>query len=215
MARLDPRILGVYVVTSGPSVAGRSHGAIVSAAVKGGATAVQLRAPELIDEELLPLAMSSTQSCAEAGIPLLVNDRVEVAVNAGTAGAHVGQGDDPATARGRLGPERILGVSVANAEDVWVAEMAGADYLGVTVWATGTKPEAVPIGLDGLRDIAAATALPLVGIGGIHVGNAREVLAAGATGIAVIGAVAAAEEPAEAVRELRALVDAFREERSR
>lgn len=214
MARLDPRILGVYVVTSGPSVAGRSHGAIVSAAVEGGATAVQLRAPELADDELLPLAMSSTQTCAEAGIPLLVNDRVGVAVNAGTAGAHVGQGDDPATARGRLGPERILGVSVANAEDVWVAEMAGADYLGVTVWATGTKPDAVPIGLDGLRDIAAATALPLVGIGGIHVGNAREVLAAGATGIAVIGAVAAATDPVEAVRELRALVETFQGERS-
>jgi thiamine-phosphate pyrophosphorylase len=214
MARLDPRTLGVYVVTSGASVTGRNHRAIVSAAVEGRATAVQLRAPELADDELLPLAMSSTQECAEAGIPLLVNDRVEVAMGAGAAGAHVGQGDDPATARGRLGPERILGVSVGNAEDVWVAEMAGADYLGVTVWATGTKPDAVPIGLEGLRDITAATALPVVGIGGIHVGNAREVLAAGATGIAVIGAVAAAEDPVEAVRELRALVDAFQEERS-
>ncbi len=215
MARLDPRALGVYVVTSGTSVAGRSHRAIVSAAVEGGATAVQLRAPELADDELLPLASSSAETCEAAGIPLLVNDRIEVAVGAGAAGAHVGQGDDPGTARARLGAERILGVSVRNAEDVWVAEMAGADYLGVTVWATGTKPDAVPIGLDGLRDVAAATALPVVGIGGIHRGNARDVLAAGATGIAVIGAVAAAQDPVEAVRELRTLVDAFQEERSR
>ena len=215
MARLDPRTLSVYVVTSGTRVAGRSHRTIVSAAVQGGATAVQLRAPELADDELMPLASSSTETCAEAGIPLLVNDRIEVAVGAGASGAHVGQGDDPATARGRLGPERILGVSVRNAEDVWVAEMAGADYLGVTVWATGTKPEAVPIGLEGLRDVSAATALPVVGIGGIHVGNAREVLAAGAAGVAVIGAVAAAEDPVEAVRELRAVVDAFQEKRSR
>lgn len=209
MARLDPRTLGVYVVTSGSSIAGRSHRDIVSAAVLGGATAVQLRAPELVDDELMPLASSLVETCAEAGIPLLVNDRIEVAVGSGAVGAHVGQDDDPVTARGRLGPERILGVSVGNAEDVWVAEMAGADYLGATVWATDTKPDAVPIGLEGLRDVAAATALPVVGIGGVHVGNAREVLTAGAAGIAVIGAVAAAEDPVEAVRELRALVDTF------
>ena len=215
MARLDPRTLRVYVVTSGSSVAGRSHRVIASAAALGGATAVQLRAPELVDDELMPLASSLVETCAEAGIPLLVNDRIDVAVGSGAAGGHVGQDDDPSTARGRLGPERILGVSVENAEDVWVAEMAGADYLGVTVWATDTKPDAVPIGLEGLHDVAAATALPVVGIGGVHVGNAREVLAAGAAGIAVIGAVAAAEDPVEAVRELRALVDAFHEERHR
>jgi thiamine-phosphate pyrophosphorylase len=211
MARLDPRTLRLYVVTSGTSVTGRGHQAVASAAVRGGATAVQLRAPELADDELMPLASSLVETCAEAGIPLLVNDRIGVAVDSGAAGAHVGQDDDPATARGRLGPEHILGVSVRNAEDVWVAEMAGADYLGVTVWATGTKPEAVPVGLDGLRDVAAATALPVVGIGGIHAGNAREVLAAGAAGVAVISAVADAEDPVGAVRELRALVDAVSE----
>jgi thiamine-phosphate pyrophosphorylase len=214
MARLDPRTLGVYVVTS-ETVAGRSHREIASAALEGGATAVQLRAPELADDELAPLASSLVAMCAEAEVPLVVNDRVEVAVEAGAAGAHVGQGDDPASARGRLGPERLLGVSVRSAEDVWVAEMAGADYLGVTVWATTTKPEAVPIGLEGLREVAGATALPVVGIGGIHAGNARDVLAAGATGIAVISAVAAAEDPVAAVRALRALVDGFHEERSR
>jgi thiamine-phosphate pyrophosphorylase len=101
---------------------------------------------------------------------------------------------------------------VRNAEDVWVAEMAGADYLGVTVWGTGTKPEAVPVGLEGLREVAAATALPVVGIGGIHAENAREVLVAGAAGIAVISAVADADDPVAAVRELRALVDAVSEE---
>jgi thiamine-phosphate pyrophosphorylase len=211
MARLDPRALRLYVVTTGTSVSGRTHRAIASAAVQGGATAVQLRGPELGDDELLPLASSLVETCAEAGIPLLVNDRIEVAVHSGATGAHVGQEDDPATARRRLGPERVLGVSVRNAEDVWVAEMAGADYLGVTVWATDTKPEAVPVGLDGLRDVAAATALPVVGIGGIHAGNAREVLDAGAVGIAVIGAVAEAEDPVGAVRELRALVDAISE----
>ena len=215
MARIDPTTLRVYVVTSEHVVPGRTHRDIAMAALDGGATAVQLRAPELADEELAPLASSLVAMCGVAGVPLLVNDRVEVAVESGATGAHVGQRDDLATARGRLGPERTLGVSVGNAEDAWVAEMAGADYLGVTVWATATKPEAEPVGLEGLREVAGATALPVVGIGGIHAGNARDVLKAGATGIAVIGAVATADDPVAAVRALRALVDEFREENAR
>jgi thiamine-phosphate pyrophosphorylase len=212
MARLDPRRLGVYVVTSG---IGSGHREIAAAAITGGATAVQLRAPELADDELAPLATSLVEMCGDAGVPLLVNDRVDVAVDSGAAGAHVGQNDDPGSARGRLGAERILGVSVMSAEEAWVAEMAGADYLGVTVWATATKPDAVAIGLEGLRDVAGATALPVVGIGGIDEGNAREVFAAGAAGIAVIGAVASAEDPVEAVRALRTVVDDFYDESSR
>jgi thiamine-phosphate pyrophosphorylase len=209
MARLDPRRLGVYVVTSD---GGPSHREIASAAIEGGATAVQLRAPELADDELEPLASSLVQMCGDAGVPLFVNDRVDIAVGSGAAGAHVGQEDDPGTARRRLGPDRMLGVSVGSAEEAWVAEMAGADYLGITVWATATKPEAVPIGLAGLRDVAGATALPVVGIGGIDARNARDVLEAGAAGIAVISAVASADDPVEAVRALRGLVDDFYEE---
>jgi thiamine-phosphate pyrophosphorylase len=211
-ASLDPKTLAVYVVTSGMPVGGGSHRAIASAAVEGGATAVQLRAPELADDELAPLASSLVALCGDAGVPLLVNDRIDVAVDCGATGAHVGQDDDPSVARARLGPERILGVSVGSVGEARSAHAAGADYLGVTVWATATKPEAVPIGLEGLRDVAGATAVPVVGIGGIHAGNAREVLAAGAAGIAVIGAVAGAKDPIGAVRELRTLVDRFHEE---
>ena len=209
MARLDPRRLGVYVVTSDT---GPGHREIVSAAIEGGATAVQLRAPELADDQLETLATSLVELCGDSGLPLLVNDRIDIAVASGAAGAHVGQDDDPGTARGRLGPDRILGVSVMSAEEAWVAEMAGADYLGVTVWTTATKPEAVAIGLEGLRDVAGATALPVVGIGGIDAGNAREVLLAGAAGVAVIGAVASANDPVEVVRALRTLVDDVYEE---
>jgi thiamine-phosphate pyrophosphorylase len=212
MARLDPRRLGVYVVTSDT---GPGHRELASAALKGGATAVQLRAPELAEGDLEALAASLVELCGDVGVPLLVNDRVDIAVASGAAGAHVGQDDDPGTARGRLGPERILGVSVMSAEEAWVAEMAGADYLGVTVWGTATKPEAVAIGLEGLRDVARATALPVVGIGGIDEGNAREVLAAGAAGIAVIGAVASAQDPVEAVRALRTVVDDYYDESPR
>jgi thiamine-phosphate pyrophosphorylase len=142
----------------------------------------------------------------------LVNDRVEVAVGCDASGAHVGHDQDPGEARRLLGPERILGVSVTNPEEARAAEAAGADYLGVTVWETSTKPEALAIGLEGIRAVAGATPLPVVGIGGINAGNAHDVLAAGAAGIAVISAVATSDDPTQAVRDLRASVDDFYEE---
>ena len=212
MERLGARALDLYVVTTGTLLSGRAHGEVAAAALEGGASAIQLRAPELADDRLLPLATSLAAMCEDAGALFVVNDRVDVAVEIGAAGAHVGQGDELARARDRLGPERLLGISVGTVEEARRAEDAGADYLGVTVWSTTTKPEAVPVGLDGLRDVAAATALPIVGIGGIHAGNAREVLAAGASGVAVISAVAAAPDPTEAVRGLRTAIDGFYED---
>jgi len=207
MRRPDPQMLRVYVVTSGTVDPRRTHEDIVEAAIEGGATAVQLRAPELRDEELAALVPALADRCRRAGIPLVVNDRVDVAVASGASGAHVGQEEDAGTARARLGPDRVLGISVGTPDEAWTAERAGADYLGVTVWATDTKPDARPVGIDGLREVAAATALPVVGIGGIDAGNAAGVLEAGAAGIAVIGAVAAADDPVAAVRSLRDVVD--------
>lgn len=123
----------------------------------------------------------------------------------------MGQDEDVGAIRERLGSDTILGVSVADVDGARTAEQADADYLGVTVWSTSTKPEAVPLGIEGLREIVSATALPVVGIGGIDVTSARDVLAAGASGIAVISAVAAADDPVRAVRELRASIDGFSE----
>ena len=207
MRRSDPRMFRVYVVTSGTVDPRRTHEEIAEAAIAGGATAVQLRAPELSDGELAVLARVLVARCRDARVPLIVNDRVDLAVTSGASGAHVGQDDDLGTARARLGPELLLGISVGTPDEARAAERAGADYLGVTVWATGTKPEARPIGLDGLHDVAAATALPVVGIGGIDAGNASDALEAGAAGIAVIGVVATADDPVAAVRSLRDVVD--------
>ena len=215
MARLEPRALDLYVVTTGTLVSGRAHGEIATAAGEGGATAVQLRAPELPDDRLLPLAAVLARTCGEAGVLFIVNDRIEVAIRCDAAGAHVGQDEDLEAVRGRLGPERILGVSVGSVEEARVAASVGADYLGVTVWETPTKPEAVGMGLEGIRAVAGATRLPVVGIGGIDIRNARDVLGAGAAGIAVISAVATADDPTGAVRELRSLVDDCYEERHR
>jgi len=210
---LDPRSLEVYVVTSGRFGSSRDHRSIAAAAIAGGATAIQLRAPELGDDELLPIASEIAAMCRDGRAAFLVNDRVDVALRCGADGVHVGQDTDAARVRERIGPERILGVSVADAADAVVAERGGADYLGVTVWATPSKPDAIPRGLAGLRDVVLATSLPVVGIGGISASNARLVLEAGAAGIAVISAVAAAGDPVSATHELVDLVQRFRERR--
>jgi thiamine-phosphate diphosphorylase len=191
-------------------LAGRDHGDVASAALEGGAGALQLRAPELDDRALLPLAADLAARCRDAGVLFVVNDRVDVALASGAAGAHVGQDEDAVWARQRLGPDRVLGLSVGSAAAARAAQRAGADYLGVTVWATATKPEARARGLEGLRQVVVATPLPVVGIGGITAENAAQVLEAGVAGVAVISAVAAADDPVEAVRELRREVDAAR-----
>ncbi len=201
MTSFDHRSLRVYVVTSSGLVPGRGHLDVALAAIEGGATAVQLRAPELADAELRPLAADLAGRCRDAGVLFVVNDRADVAAEVG-AGAHVGQGDDPAAARERLGEDGVLGISVSNVEEALAASGAGADYLGITVWATRTKPEATPQGIHGVRAVVEAVDLPVVAIGGIDAVNAREVLEAGASGVAVVSAVGAAPDPVAATRAL-------------
>jgi thiamine-phosphate pyrophosphorylase len=206
---LDPRSLSVYVLTSSGYVQGRGHLEVGLAAIEGGATAIQLRAPALGDGDLLPIATELANRCREAHVLFLVNDRVEVAIASGADGAHVGRDDDPLGARERLGPERILGVSVLAPGEAEVAEAAGADYLGVTIWVTPTKPDAVPVDLDGLRAIVRTTRLPVVGIGGIHIGNVCDVLAAGAAGVAVVSGIGAAPDPVAATARFATVVRSF------
>jgi thiamine-phosphate pyrophosphorylase len=204
--RLDARSLSVYVVTSSGFVSGRGHLEVGRAAIEGGATALQLRAPTLTDQELLAVAEELEGRCRAAEVLFVINDRVDIAARAGSAGAHVGQGDGPERARTILGDGRVLGVSVSTPEEARAAERADADYLGVTVWSTSTKPEAVGIGLEGLRTVAEATGLPVVGVGGIGPGNARDVLEAGAAGVAVVSTVGAAPDPVAATAALAAAI---------
>lgn len=210
-SEIDPRALSVYVVTSSGFRPGRGHREVALSAIEGGATAIQLRAPELDDDETASMVAELAERCAARDVLFVVNDRVEVAAAAGV-GAHVGQGDRPADARGRLGPGAVLGVSVSTPEEAVLAESAGADYVGVTVWETSTKPEADPRGLDGLRAVATATSVPVVGIGGIDARNAPWVLEAGASGIAVVSAVGAAPDPVAATRQLVEVVRSMRSE---
>jgi thiamine-phosphate pyrophosphorylase len=205
----------VYVITTGPAQArGRSHLEIADAAIRGGATAVQLRMKDAPARAVVETARTIAGRCREAGVAFIVNDRIDVALASAADGAHVGQDDLPAaSARALLGAAPLLGVSAATVEEAGEAAWAGADYLGVgAVYATATKADAGgAVGLARIREVAAACDLPVVGIGGITIANAAAVIRAGAAGVAVITAVTMADDMAEATRRLRQEVDRTRD----
>ena len=200
----------VYVITDSRQARGRAHREIVEAAIKGGATAVQLRMKEEPARLIVETARQIAPLCRAAGVTFIVNDRADVAMIAGADGVHIGQDDLPAReVRALMGPAAVIGVSAATVEEAMAAERAGADYLGVgAIYATATKADAgAPVGLDRLRELHRAVRLPLVGIGGITADTAAAVMRAGAAGVAVITAVALAEDMAAAVRRIRGEVD--------
>lgn len=214
MAATDLR-LGVYVVTSSPTGDPAEHARIARAAWRGGADVVQVRGPRLHRPQLAELAVELAEEAGRHGARLIVNDDPQVAVRSGAHGLHVGQGDLARLGRVRelravLGPNRILGVSVDDPTQAGTAADEGADYLGVTVHGTATKPEARAHGLEGLRAITAATHLPVVAIGGLTPASTAEVLRAGAAGVAVVSWVGQAQDPEAATRELVAAVRAAR-----
>jgi len=203
--------LSVYLVADPTATRGRPLLDVVAAAVRGGATLVQLRDKEGGGRATVEGARALVALLRPLGVPLVVNDRVDVAVAAGADGAHVGQRDLPAAdARRLLGPEAILGVSASSAAEARAVDDDVADYVGAgPVFATGSKADAEPpTGLDGLAAICAATALPVVGIGGITADNAASVVATGARGVSVISAVCGADDPEAAVRALARAVRA-------
>ncbi len=203
----------VYVVTDRDLAGARPIGSIVAAALDGGAGILQVREKNLPSRAFYTLVLALLRVARPLGRPLIVNDRVDIALAAGAEGVHVGQSDLPCEAVRRMaGPDLILGVSVGTVAEAVAAERAGADYLGVSpVFATPTKTDAPPAtGLDGLRRIRQAVRVPLVAIGGIHAGNAAEVIRAGADGVAVVSAVMAAEDPRAAAAGLLRAVTAGR-----
>ncbi len=199
----------LYVITDAKLSRGRSNRAVIAAAIRGGATIVQYRAKNTSTRQMIEEALELRELCHAQGIPLIINDRVDVALAVDADGVHVGQDDMPAAfARRLIGPGKILGVSAENVKEAQTAIAEGADYLGVgAVFATGTKADAgEPIGLQGLMRVARASAVPIVGIAGINAKNAASVIRAGAVGVAVISAVVSADDVESAVRELRRIV---------
>ena len=209
----DTPDLRLYLVTDRALGRGRSLVDLVRRAVEGGVTIVQLREKQAGTREFIGLAEELQDLLAPLRVPLVINDRIDVALAVGAAGVHVGQSDMPvAMARRLLGERGLLGVSVSNIEEVVRAEADGADYLGVSpIYATPTKTDTVtPVGFVGLSSLRAATRLPLVAIGGLHADNVIPVIKHGADGVAVVSAIMAADDPCEAARTLRARIDGAR-----
>ncbi len=186
-------------------------------AVRGGVSAVQLRDKTASTRELVALARALLAALHGTGVPLIINDRLDVALAAGADGLHVGQDDlDVADARKWLPTHALLGLSAETVEHVQTATRRArsrrcrVDYLGLgPIFSTATKPDAAaPLGLHGLLAARAATSLPLVAIGGIHAANVSALRAAGADGIAVVSAIMAAEDAFAAARALRTPFDA-------
>jgi thiamine-phosphate pyrophosphorylase len=183
--------------------------------VDGGATLVQLRDKKAETRELVARARAIKTALAGSFVPLLINDRVDVALAAGSDGVHVGQDDmTPQDARHLLGREAIIGLSIKTVAQAQAAPVELIDYVGIGgVFITGSKDNPdPPIGLAGLEQIIAvmrkrAPSMPVCGIAGIDHSNAADVIAAGADGVAVISVLSVAHDPGAAARDLRAIVD--------
>ncbi len=202
--------LTLYLVIGPDDVPGRSVAAVTAAAVAGGVTLVQLRDKTAPDAEMAELALSLQEILAPRALPLIVNDRIELARDVGAAGVHLGIDDRPAVeAREALGPEAIIGVSAGTREEADLVDPGVVDYVGTgAVYATATKADAgAAIGLDGLTALRRRLALPMVAIGGIGLSTAAAVAATGVEGIAVVSAICGAVDPEAAARDLRGAVD--------
>jgi thiamine-phosphate pyrophosphorylase len=198
-------LLRLIVVTDPECGAGRAVVDVVRAALRGGAPAIQLRMKDAAAREMTELARALLAETRAAGALLFINDRVDVALAAGADGTHVGQDDLPVAAARRIVPPGfLLGVSAETVELARAAEAGGADYVGVgPVYATGSKADAGDaVGTERIAQVAAAVRIPVVGIGGITIGNAPPVIHAGAAGVAVISAVMRADDPEAATRAL-------------
>ena len=206
---IKPEQLRLYAVTDRAWLGGGRLADAVAAALDGGATLVQLREKTLDDASLLALARELTEFCHTRGVPLIVDDNVEVALAAGADGVHVGQSDmDVRRARDLLGPDKILGVSAHNAEEARAAQAAGADYLGCgAAFVTGTKPDAHPVSAETMCAVTAAVDIPVVAIGGIDESNILELSGRGLAGAAVVSGIFAQPDIAAAARRLRGLAE--------
>lgn len=201
--------LKLYLVTDRPLSLGRDIEQIVSEAVEGGATIVQLREKECPTGEFVALARRLKALLAPLGVPLIINDRVDVALAADADGVHIGQSDMPyEDARRLLGYDKIIGLSVENFEDLERANALDVDYIGISpVYGTPTKSDtAEPFGLEGLRKAVAMSVHPTVAIGGMNSSTIAAVMQAGTDGVAVVSAICSAPSPRKAAEELKEIV---------
>ena len=202
--------LSLYLVTDRSLAKDKDLLWIIKEAVSGGVSVVQLREKELSSCEFFSLAKKIKIFLDSCNIPLIINDRVDIALAVEAAGVHLGQSDLPCqVARNILGENKIIGISVENINQALQAKKSGANYIAYSpVFFTKSKNDInKPLGLQGVKQISNLLNLPGIGIGGINFDNAKEVIKAGAFGIAVISAIINSENPQKAAFKLRQIVD--------
>jgi len=192
------------VITDRSLSRGRGFEEVVSAAIRGGVRMVQFRDKEMADGDFYHVAVRLRALTRKAGVLLTIDDRVDVALAVAADGVHLGEKDLPWTAARKLiGPGMILGASARTADGVRLAQQGGADYLGLgAMFPTGSKDHAIHVGAERLRQLRPSIRIPILAIGGITAGNVETVIRAGADGVAVIGAVAGADDIAAAAESI-------------
>lgn len=206
----DRKKFRLYAVTDSRQLHGRSLPQAVEEVIKGGATMIQLREKDAKDSRLLKLAGDILSVTDQYAVPLIINDRPDIALQCGAAGVHIGQQDGSVRQiRRMIGEEKILGVSAHTKEEAVRAEQDGADYLGVgAVFPTSTKQNTVSLSPDILREICRAVKIPVVAIGGIRADNIGSLCGTGIDGAAVVSALFASENPKKAAEQLTASLNA-------
>lgn len=201
----------IYLVTDDGCLQGRPLLECVREALEGGVTLVQYRAKTASSAEMYNEALQLKALCDSFKVPLIINDRLDIAMAVGAAGVHLGQDDLPcAAARRILGEDYLIGVSAHNPAEAKAALQSGADYLGCgAVFGTATKADVKKLGTEGLEAICKAKGLPVVGIGGVTADNYREVRAAGADGAAIVSGILAQPDIRATVRAIARVSQEF------
>lgn len=201
----------IYLVTDEGCLQGRALLDCVREALEGGVTLVQYRAKTASSAEMYAEALQLKALCDSFKVPLIINDRLDIAMAVGAAGVHLGQDDLPcAAARKILGEDYIIGVSAHNPAEAKAALQSGADYLGCgAVFGTATKADVKKLGTEGLTAICREKGLPVVGIGGVTADNYREVRAAGADGAAIVSGILAQPDIRATVRAIARVSQEF------
>lgn len=199
----------LYAVTDRTWLRGRTLYDQVEEALRGGATCIQLREKQMEEEALRLEARQMKDLCNRYHTPLIINDNVEIAIQCGADGVHIGQKDGEAKeARGKIGPDRLLGVSVQTVAQALAAWDAGADYLGVgAIFPTATKQDADIVSLGELKAICSAVPLPVVAIGGIGKENMNQLKGSGIAGVALVSAIFASEDVESECKALKSAWD--------
>lgn len=201
--------LSLYLVTDRSLSLGRSLESVVAQAVEGGVTMVQLREKDCSTLEFYEQAILLKKCLHPYNIPLIINDRLDIALACDAEGLHIGQSDMPYDiARKLFGRDKIIGLSVECIQDAVNANELDVDYIGISpVFGTPTKTDTAPaLGLNGVQEIVKVSRHPAVGIGGINKTNAAEVISAGAEGISVVSAIMSAIDPKESALELKSII---------